>query len=106
MIWPELVRCGRRREADPVALIRLRGVGGRDVVMLHGQPGAGSDWQQLADKLPAGLRVVALDRPGYGANPVAAGGFAVGARSVVAELDARGIERAEQTYHNFVGQRR
>ena len=74
--------------------------------MLHGQPGAGSDWRQLADQLPAGLRVVALDRPGYGANPVAAGGFAVGARSVVAELDARGIERAEQTYHNFVGQRR
>ena len=31
--------------------------------MLHGQPGSGSDWRQLADQLPADLRVVALDRP-------------------------------------------
>jgi pimeloyl-ACP methyl ester carboxylesterase len=78
-------------------------MGGRDVVMLHGQPGSGSDWQQLADQLQAGLRVAALDRPGYGANPLAAGGFAVNARSVVAELDARGIERAVLIGHSYGG---
>jgi pimeloyl-ACP methyl ester carboxylesterase len=76
-------------------------MGGRAVVMLHGQPGSGSDWQQLADQLPPGLRVVALDRPGYGANPLAAGGFAVNARAVVAELDARGIERAVMVGHSY-----
>jgi pimeloyl-ACP methyl ester carboxylesterase len=78
-------------------------MGGRVVVMLHGQPGSGSDWQQLADQLPAELRVVALDRPGYGGNPLAAGGFAVNARAVVAELDARGIERAVLVGHSYGG---
>jgi 3-oxoadipate enol-lactonase len=78
-------------------------MGGCDVVMLHGQPGSGSDWQQLADRLPAGLRVAALDRPGWGASPLAAGGFAVNARSVVAELDARDIERAVLIGHSYGG---
>jgi pimeloyl-ACP methyl ester carboxylesterase len=78
-------------------------VGGRDVVMLHGQPGSGSDWRQLADQLPADLRVVALDRPGYGANRLAAGGFAHNARAVVAELDARGIERPVLIGHSYGG---
>jgi pimeloyl-ACP methyl ester carboxylesterase len=76
-------------------------MGGRVVVMLHGQPGSGSDWQQLADRLPPGLRVVALDRPGYGANPLPAGGFAVNARAVVAELDTRGVERAVMVGHSY-----
>jgi pimeloyl-ACP methyl ester carboxylesterase len=71
--------------------------------MLHGQPGSGSDWRQLADQLPADLRVVALDRPGYGANRLAAGGFVVNAHAVVAELDARGIERAVLIGHSYGG---
>jgi pimeloyl-ACP methyl ester carboxylesterase len=78
-------------------------MGGRVVVMLHGQPGSGSDWQQLAEQMPPGVRVVALDRPGYGANPLAAGGFEVNARAVVAELDARGIERAVLVGHSYGG---
>ncbi|MGO8958490.1 MAG: alpha/beta fold hydrolase [Streptosporangiaceae bacterium] len=78
-------------------------MGGRVVVLLHGQPGSGSDWQQLADQLPGCLRVVALDRPGYGANRLAAGGFAVNARAVVAELDASGIDRAVLVGHSYGG---
>ncbi len=78
-------------------------MGGRVVVMLHGQPGAGSDWQQVADQIPADLRVVALDRPGYGANRRPAGGFAVNARAVLAELDAQGIERAVLVGHSYGG---
>ncbi len=76
---------------------------GRDVVMLHGQPGSGSDWQQLAGQLPAGLRVLALDRPGYGASHQVAGGFAHNARAVLAELDARGIQRAVLVGHSYGG---
>jgi pimeloyl-ACP methyl ester carboxylesterase len=79
------------------------GMGGHVIVMLHGQPGSGSDWQQLADQLPAGLRVVALDRPGYGANRLPAGGFAFNARAVVAQLDARGIDRAVLVGHSYGG---
>ena len=62
------------------------------VVLLHGQPGSGADWEQVADRLPGALGVVTPDRPGYGASPRPADGFAGGARAVVAELDARGIE--------------
>jgi pimeloyl-ACP methyl ester carboxylesterase len=76
-------------------------VSGRWVVLLHGQPGSGEDWQQVADRLPDGLGVVAPDRPGYGASPQPAGGFAAGARAVVAELDARGIDRTVLVGHSY-----
>ncbi|HEV3291143.1 MAG TPA: alpha/beta fold hydrolase, partial [Streptosporangiaceae bacterium] len=61
------------------------------VVLLHGQPGSGADWEQLAGQLPGTLHVTALDRPGYGASPRPAGGFGYNARAVLADLDARGI---------------
>jgi len=79
------------------------GVGERWVVLLHGQPGTGADWQQVADRLPDSLGVVALDRPGYGTSPQPAGGFTAGARAVVAELDARGIDRAVLVAHSYGG---
>ena len=89
-------RCGGQRS-------RLICVGGHQVVLLHGQPGSAADWQQVADRLPRTLGVVALDRPGYGASRQAAGGFAVNARAVVAELDARGIGRAVLVGHSYGG---
>lgn len=78
-------------------------MGGHEVVLLHGQPGSGADWQQVADRLPRELGIVALDRPGYGASRQAAGGFAFNARAVLAELDARGIERAVLVGHSYGG---
>ncbi len=75
----------------------------RGVVLLHGQPGSRSDWQQLVGLLPASLRVLALDRPGYGASPYPAGDFAHNARAVLAELDAAGIERAVLVGHSYGG---
>jgi pimeloyl-ACP methyl ester carboxylesterase len=75
----------------------------RWVVLLHGQPGSGADWQQVASRLPDGLGVLAPDRPGYGASPRPAGGFTAGARKVVAELDARGIDRAVLVGHSYGG---
>ena len=78
-------------------------VGERYVVLLHGQPGSGADWQQVADRLPDGLGVLAPDRPGYGASPHRAGGFAAGARAVVAEMDAQGIDRAVLVGHSYGG---
>jgi pimeloyl-ACP methyl ester carboxylesterase len=78
-------------------------VSGQWVVLLHGQPGSGADWQQVAERLPDGLGVVAPDRPGYGASPRPAGGFATGASAVVAELDARGIDRAVLVGHSYGG---
>lgn len=76
---------------------------GQCVVLLHGQPGSGADWQQVADRLPDGLGVVALDRPGYGASPRPPGGFEAGARAVLAELDGRGIDQAVLVGHSYGG---
>jgi pimeloyl-ACP methyl ester carboxylesterase len=78
-------------------------VHGHELLVLHGQPGLGSDWQQVVDRLPRELHVAALDRPGYGANRQGAGGFDFNARAVLAEMDARGIERAVLVGHSYGG---
>ena len=79
------------------------GVRGHDLVLLHGQPGSGADWQAVTGRLPRTLRVIAADRPGYGASPLPAAGFAGGARTVLAELDTRGIHRAVLVGHSYGG---
>lgn len=75
----------------------------RHVVLLHGQPGSGSDWQTVVERLPADVMPLVMDRPGYGSNPQAAGDFALNARAVVAELDSMGIERAVLVGHSYGG---
>lgn len=78
-------------------------VSGRWVVLLHGQPGSGADWKQVTERLPRGLGVLAPDRPGYGASRRPAGGFAAGARAVLADMDARGIDQALLVGHSYGG---
>ncbi len=78
-------------------------VGAHNLILLHGQPGLGSDWQQVVTQLPAGIRAVAPDRPGYGSSPLPAGGLDANARAVLAELDDRGIERAVLAGHSYGG---
>ncbi len=50
------------------------------IVLLHGQPdSSASFWRlrrELAARLPAGIRILAPDRPGYGANLLPARGYA------------------------------
>lgn len=74
-----------------------------DLVLLHGQPGSGADWQQVSERLPAEMHVIAADRPGYGSSPVPAGGFAANARAVLDDLDSRGIQRAVLVGHSYGG---
>jgi pimeloyl-ACP methyl ester carboxylesterase/uncharacterized membrane protein YbhN (UPF0104 family) len=74
-----------------------------ELVLLHGQPGSGADWQQVIGRLPAQLHAIAADRPGYGSSQLAAGGFAAGARTVLDELDSRGIQRAVLVGHSYGG---
>lgn len=45
------------------------------VVFLHGQPGAGIEWHRVVQLLDPSVDVLAPDRPGYGNNPLEAGGF-------------------------------
>jgi pimeloyl-ACP methyl ester carboxylesterase len=74
-----------------------------DLVMLHGQPGLGSDWQQVVARLPARMRARAPDRPGYGSSRLPAGGFAANARAVIDDLDCAGIDRAVLVGHSYGG---
>ena len=61
-----------------------RGVG-EPVLLLHGQPGTGASWEPVAERLVGTHRVLAPDRPGYGATPGEARGLA-GNADLAAEL--------------------
>lgn len=57
----------------------------------------------VLERLPAGIRAIAADRPGYGVSSQPPGGFAVNAQAVLAGMDARGTERAVLVGHSFGG---
>jgi len=76
---------------------------GHELVLLHGQPGSATDWQQVAARLPTRLHVVAADRPGYGSSRLPAGGFGANARAVLDDLDARDVKRAVLVGHSYGG---
>src|SRR5258708_30255159 len=74
-----------------------------NLVLLHGQPGTGADWQHVIAMLPEHISAVALDRPGHGSSRQAGGGLDVNAAAVIEELDARGIDRAVLVGHSYGG---
>jgi pimeloyl-ACP methyl ester carboxylesterase len=73
------------------------------VVLLHGQPGTGGDWQWVVPHLAGRYTVVTPDRPGYGATGGRAVGFAANAEAVVRLLDRLGLERAVAVGHSWAG---
>jgi pimeloyl-ACP methyl ester carboxylesterase len=62
------------------------------VVLVHGQPGAGRDWAVLADLLSVDHRVLAPDRPGWGADARGAMGIAANAEVLEQLLEAAGAK--------------
>ena len=74
----------RRRAASPAVPIDTGT--GPAVLLLHGQPGGGKDWQGLADLLAEEFRVVAPDRPGWGGNPRPATGLRSNAEALARML--------------------
>lgn len=75
----------------------------REVVFLHGQPGAGSDWNQVLARLPAGVRGYAPDRPGYRSSPHGPSGLVANAEQLLADLDSAAIERVVLVGHSYGG---
>lgn len=79
------------------------GLGSHELVLLHGQPGSPADWDQVAERLPPQLHTIAADRPGYGTNPLPAGGLAANAHALISDLNARRIDRAVLVGHSYGG---
>jgi pimeloyl-ACP methyl ester carboxylesterase len=73
---------------------------GRPVVLLHGQPGSGRDWDLVRRGLND-LRVLAPDRPGYDGLPAL--DFAGNARLLSGLLRDTGVERAVVVGHSWGG---
>jgi pimeloyl-ACP methyl ester carboxylesterase len=72
------------------------------VLLLHGQPGAASDWDRVRAAIGNRARTIAIDRPGWnGRTPPA--GLEGNSRAALAALDAAGAERAVVVGHSFGG---
>jgi 3-oxoadipate enol-lactonase len=76
---------------------------GPPVVLLHGQPGTGYDWEPVAARLADHLRVLVPDRPGYGRTGGRAVGVAANTELVVDLLDRLQVERAVIGGHSWAG---
>ena len=62
------------------------------VVLVHGQPGAGGDWVALGNLLSRDHRVLAPDRPGWGADPRPAMGIVANAEALGDLLELVGVQ--------------
>lgn len=87
--------------------VRLDEGSGHAVVLLHGFPGNGADWEPGAGKLTDHFRVVVVDLLGFGSSsrPHDFESLWVEsqARALAATLDDLGIERAALVGHDFGG---
>lgn len=85
--------------------VREAGRGEKTVVLLHG---FGSDhrvWHDIQPALVRGARTLAYDLPGHGASMdfPGAGPATVAAKAVLADLDARGVDKAHFAGHSMGG---
>jgi pimeloyl-ACP methyl ester carboxylesterase len=70
------------------------------VLLLHGQPGAATDWDHLRTLIPNAARTIAIDRPGWdGRSPVR--DLAGNARVARIALDRAGATRAIVVGHSL-----
>ncbi len=77
---------------------------GPAVVLLHGQPGVGQDWERVVEALDGAVRLLVPDRPGYGRTGGPAGGCGANADAVIDLLDRAGIEhRPPSPAHSWAG---
>lgn len=72
------------------------------MLLLHGQPGSGRDWDGLIAALPPETPAIAIDRPGWDGRSSGTDLAGNGAAALAA-LDAAGIERAIVVGHSLGG---
>ena len=80
------------RKAPAASTVPIDRGTGAVVVLVHGQPGAGMDWEAVAALLTTDHRVLAPDRPGWGSDPRPAMGLAANADALEEVLGAAGVE--------------
>jgi len=70
------------------------------ILLLHGQPGSGRDWEQVQRALGPGVRTTAIDRPGWDgrSSPTDLAGNAMAA---LATLDSEQVPRATVVGHSL-----
>lgn len=72
------------------------------ILLLHGQPGAASDWDRVRREIGTRAEAIAIDRPGWnGSGPPA--GLEGNAQAALRALDAAGADRAVVVGHSFGG---
>ncbi len=76
---------------------------GPAVVLLHGQPGRGSDWESVVPLLAPRFTVIVPDRLGYGRTGGRAAGFAANAEATCELLDRLGRRSAIVAGHSWGG---
>jgi len=77
---------------------------GPAVLLLHGQPGGAGVWFRVQPALAgAGVRAIAVDRPGYGRTGGRAVGFARNARLAFELLDTLGVGAVTVVGHSWSG---
>ncbi|MGW8188930.1 alpha/beta fold hydrolase [Sphingomonas jejuensis] len=54
--------------ATRVSYLRAGDPGDRRVILVHGTPGSADGWARFLARPPAGVELVAIDRPGFGAT--------------------------------------
>lgn len=74
---------------------RVKGRGAPAIVLLHGFGGYHGDWTDIQVELARDAQVLAYDLPGHGQSLdfPGAGSATAAAKAVLADLDARGIQR-------------
>lgn len=88
----------------PLPACAERGRGPRTLVFLHGIGGDRRAFDGQLERFGSGARVLAWDMPGYGESPpLDPMTFAGLAESLLALLDARGVERAVVVGHSMGG---
>jgi pimeloyl-ACP methyl ester carboxylesterase len=70
------------------------------ILLLHGQPGRGRDWQPLSDAIGDREELLAIDRPGWDGR-TQPGGFARSAVAATEALDAAGWPHATVVGHSY-----
>jgi pimeloyl-ACP methyl ester carboxylesterase len=72
------------------------------VLLLHGQPGSGRDWDRVAAALGTDANAIAVDRPGWDGKRRAVD-LAGNVAAAIQTLDERGIDRAMVVGHSLGG---